>query len=99
MISLNGIVWRPAPYRWLLQRQATRLRVALQAAWLLFFQFMAGAVWAAELPPVRTFAEAGLPALSAQLEAMQHFYKIAVLPDGYPGRSDGFAHPIYGPYV
>ena len=40
-----------------------------------------------------------MPAFSRTLASMQHFYKFKFLPDGYPGREDGWAHPIYGVYV
>jgi hypothetical protein len=40
-----------------------------------------------------------MPPFSNSLQKMQDFYRIKFLPDGYPGRDDGWAHPIYGVYV
>ncbi len=40
-----------------------------------------------------------MPALSEELQRDQDYYRFRFLPDGYPGRDDGWAHPIYGAYV
>jgi hypothetical protein len=40
-----------------------------------------------------------MPSFSTALENMRPFYRIEFFPDGYPGRDDGWAHPIYGVYV
>jgi hypothetical protein len=54
-----------------------------------------------EVPEMPPFSEGPqeMPPFTDGLQAMQDFYRFKFLPDGYPGRDDGWAHPIYGAYV
>jgi hypothetical protein len=51
----------------------------------------------------RSSSTPSLPALTPALERLRSFYRLATLPDGFPGRreNDGSItpHPIYGTYV
>ncbi|GAB3476996.1 D-glucuronyl C5-epimerase family protein [Nocardiopsis coralliicola] len=54
--------------------------------------------------PTATASVAPLPPLTEMRPELQEYYRIAFLPDGYPGRrsDDGesvWAHPMYGVYV
>lgn len=40
-----------------------------------------------------------MPPFSKELQAQQDYYRFEFLDDGYPGRDDGWAHPIYGVWV
>lgn len=40
-----------------------------------------------------------MPPLGAELQAQQDYYRFQFQADGYPGRDDGWAHPLYGVYV
>lgn len=75
-----------------------RLRVLLAAAFVL----LVGCSNTADHATGDDATPPDMPAFSDELQAMQDFYRIEFLSDGYPGRRDDgevWAHPIYGTYV